>query len=237
MERRVDETPGSEARVEGSKPFSVVTTDLSEQEFHGYYEEFANRTLWPLLHGRLDLCQLDNQAYETYRHVNLRFARTLFPLLQAEDRIWIHDFHLILLGKNLQGLGVTAPLGFFLHVPFPQTETLAALPWRRELLSGLCAYDLVGFQTSDCANNFREAVVRGLGGSVRRDGSIVVEGHVVELEVLPVGIDPELGHARLGAGAGRSATLLAAPLPSAGQRLRRPTGGLSVPNIHATCRR
>ena len=151
---RVDETPGSEARVEGTKPFSVVTTDLSEQEFHGYYEEFANRTLWPLLHGRLDLCQLDSQAYETYRHVNLRFARTLFPLLQAEDRIWIHDFHLILLGKNLQGLGVTAPLGFFLHVPFPQTETLAALPWRRELLSGLCAYDLVGFQTSDCANAF-----------------------------------------------------------------------------------
>ncbi len=38
-------------------------------------------------------------------------------------------------------------------------------------------------------------------------------------------LDPELGHARLGAGAGRSATLLAAPLPSAGQRLRRPTGG------------
>jgi trehalose 6-phosphate synthase len=186
---RVGGTPDLETRIGGAKPFSVVTTGLSEQEFHGYYEEFAIRTLWPLFHGRLDLCKPDSQAYETYRHVNLRFARTLVPLLKPDDKIWVHDFHLIPLGQNLQGLGVTAPLGFFLHVPFPQTETLVALPWHRDLLSGLCAYDVVGFQTSDCASNFRDAVVRYLGASVRRDGSIMVEGRVVELEVVPIGID------------------------------------------------
>ena len=32
-----------------------VTMDLSKREVDGYYNGFANRTLWPLLHFRLDL--------------------------------------------------------------------------------------------------------------------------------------------------------------------------------------
>lgn len=186
---RVNEHADPEPKIDGTNSFSLATVDLSRQEFRGYYEESANRTLWPLFHGRLDLCQFDNEAYQTYRQVNRRFAGTLCSLLQADDKVWIQDYHLIPLGQELRKLGVSAPIGFFLHIPFPQTETLAALPWHRDVLSDLCAYDLVGFQTAECVGNFQEAVVRYLGGSIRSDGRVVVEGNIVEAAAFPVGID------------------------------------------------
>jgi trehalose 6-phosphate synthase len=186
---QVKVSPDPEPTLERSSLFSLATVDFSRREFKGYYEEFSNRTLWPLFHGRLDLCRPDSQAYEIYRQVNRRFARGLHTLLRPEDMIWIHDYHLIPLGRELRRLGVTAPIGFFLHIPFPQTGDLAALPPHRELLSSLGAYDLVGFQTPACVANFQGAVVRYLGGAIRQDGTVVTDGRVVNAKVFPVGID------------------------------------------------
>ncbi|MBJ7516945.1 MAG: trehalose-6-phosphate synthase, partial [Stenotrophomonas sp.] len=36
-----------------------VTMDLNKRDVDGYYNGFANRTLWPLLHFRLDLVDYD----------------------------------------------------------------------------------------------------------------------------------------------------------------------------------
>ncbi|NIA71457.1 trehalose-6-phosphate synthase [Pelagibius litoralis] len=185
----ITERPGPQPRLDQCGAFSLATLDLSDEEFHGYYEEFSNRTLWPVFHGRLDLLRPDRKAYQIYRKVSFRFAHALSSLLQTGDAIWIQDYHLVPLGKELRSLGKMAPLGFFLHVPFPQAETFAALPYHRELLSDFCAYDLVGFQTSACAENFREAALRYLGGSLRNDGDIAFGTHSVRVGVFPVGID------------------------------------------------
>jgi trehalose 6-phosphate synthase len=186
---QVRESPDTEPAVERSNLFSLATLDLSRREFNGYYTEFSNRTLWPLFHGRVDLCRTDRHAYDIYRQVNRRFAQALYALLGPADMVWVQDYHLIPLGQELRHLGLMVPLGFFLHIPFPRSEEVAALPFRRELLSGLCAYDLVGFQTPTCATNFRAAVGRYLGGAVRQDGTVASNGQTVDVEAFPVGID------------------------------------------------
>ncbi|MGH6619239.1 MAG: alpha,alpha-trehalose-phosphate synthase (UDP-forming) [Alphaproteobacteria bacterium] len=146
------------ATVTETDGFTLATIDLTHNEVEGYYEGFANRTLWPAHHGRLDLMRINHDDYLTYRRVNARFAEALQPLLKTGDTIWVHDYHLMPLGAELRRLGVSAKLGFFLHIPFPHKDVWAALPWHSELLDDLCAYDLVGFQTPDCQVNFSEAV-------------------------------------------------------------------------------
>ena len=82
-----------------------VTMDLSKREVDGYYNGFANRTLWPLLHFRLDLVDYDRATRETYHKVNALFADKLAPLLREDDIVWIHDYHLIPLGALLRERG------------------------------------------------------------------------------------------------------------------------------------
>ncbi len=169
--------------------FTLSTLSLSRREFEGYYEEYSNRALWPLFHGRLDLCRMSSEAATIYRQVNARFAKALATQLRDSDTIWVQDYHLIPLGRTLRGHKVTAPLGFFLHIPFPEPEVFGALPEHRALLSDLCAYDLVGFQTTSCVKNFRDAVVRYLGGVERHDGTLATKDQSTEARVFPVSID------------------------------------------------
>lgn len=166
----------------------LATINLSQQEFHGYYEQHANRGLWPLFHGRLDLTSFNHESYALYRKVNRRFASAIVRSLGHDDVIWVHDYHLVPLGLKLRRLGVTAPIGFFLHIPFPPPETLAALPWHRELLEELSAYDIVGFQTAGCVRNFNEARERHLSIG-RNPGRMERSDRLARVGCYPIGID------------------------------------------------
>ena len=72
-----------------------VTVDLSRQDSDDYYNGFANRTLWPLLHFRMDLVDYSRETWAGYLRVNALFAQVLAPLLQDDDVVWVHDYHLI----------------------------------------------------------------------------------------------------------------------------------------------
>lgn len=187
---RTGETPDASASVTSAKGYNLATIDLTESELKGYYNCFANRVLWPAFHRRFDLAAARHDgAYGTYRAVNLRFARALCPLLGADDTIWVQDYHLIPLGMELRRLGVTSPIGFFLHIPFPPPQMFAALPQARELAKALAAYDLIGFQQRSCAENFL-AYVRQYGlGAAAADGRVLVDGHAARIDTHPIGID------------------------------------------------
>ena len=90
-----------------------ITIDLSQVDFDGYYGGFANRTLWPLFHYRLDLSSFDRDWYITYRRVNRLFAEQLYPYLRDDDLVWIHDYHLIPMGEELRRSASSAGWGFF----------------------------------------------------------------------------------------------------------------------------
>jgi trehalose 6-phosphate synthase len=106
----------------------------------------------------------------------------------SDSLFWIHDYHFLTLGQELRRLGVTQPIGFFLHTPFPQRSIFAALPRHRELVKSMLAYDLIGFQTEDDQENFANYVRRELGLSLDADKSLIVPTKT-RLATFPIGID------------------------------------------------
>ena len=142
-------------------PYQLHPVSVAPEEREGFYHGYSNRTLWPVLHGFQERCEEVPEAWEQYRKVNRRFAEVLATLLQEGDRVWIHDYHLFLVGRELRQLGVDNRVGFFLHTPFPRPETLeAALPQAATLVNALRYFDLVGFQTPRDEDNFRQGLAR-----------------------------------------------------------------------------
>ena len=167
---------------------AATTLDLSNEDYEEYYNGFANRTLWPLFHYRIDLTRFDRDDYQGYIRVNQRFAHALKSLLKADDLLWAHDYHLIAFGEELRRMGARQTMGFFLHIPFPSPEVLVALPVHDLLVRALFAYDVLGFQTEADRRCFLEYVVNEAGGSVE-GGSARAFGRRVDTGVFPIGID------------------------------------------------
>ena len=169
-----------------------ATVDLSERDHEEYYNRFANATLWPLFHYRVDLANFDRTNYAGYRRVNAAFARSLAGLLRPDDLIWVHDYHLIPLGEALRRLGVRNRIGLFLHTPLPPRELLATLPVHRALMRCFSHFDLVGFQTETDRGHLLDYLVREAGARVEeREGGAVVRAfrRAFRVETHPIGID------------------------------------------------
>jgi len=123
---------------------SYVVTDLAESDYQEYYNGFANRVLWPILHYRVDLAEFTAVELAGYLRVNALFANALSPFLRPDDVIWVHDYHLLSLAKELRALGHDNPIGFFLHIPCPPPDILMVLPQHAETIGALTHYDLSG---------------------------------------------------------------------------------------------
>ena len=179
----VDEAP---SRVAGLD-VELAPVSLSRREADGSYRGFANRALWPLLHGLVEQPVFERTWWDAYRAANGRFAAADPP---APGARWVHDYHLMLLPALLREQGARGPIGFFLHVPFPPPEVFARLPWRSSLLAGMLGADVVSFHTPGYLDNFLRAC-RLLLHDVRVDGSAVTlaDGRTVRLGANPVSID------------------------------------------------
>ena len=183
-----------------------ITVDLSRADVDDYYNGFSNRTLWPLLHFRLDLVDYDRATREGYRRVNALFADTLAPLLREDDIVWIHDYHLIPLAALLRERGVTCRMGFFLHVPVPSADLMMAIPDHARLFSTLYAYDLLGFQTSRDNDRFRSYVRLYGGGKLLDDHRVEApDGRRIRTGAFPISIDTPRIARQAAAAAGKSA--------------------------------
>jgi len=167
----VDEPPGP-TRLQRDGNLVQALVDLERSDYNGYYLEFANRVLWPVFHYRVNLAEYGREQWATYGRVNEMFAERLAAVLQPDDLVWVHDYHMIPMGAALRRLGVDNPLGFFLHIPFPAPEVLTTLPVHEALVRSLFAYDLVGFQTGNDLQAFQDYVEREAGGQTGDDGTI-----------------------------------------------------------------
>jgi trehalose 6-phosphate synthase len=185
----VNDEPG-EAEILIRDGVTYATIDLRRRDFDPYYNGFANGTLWPLCHYLLSGFHYSDEQHEAYHRVNRMFAQRLQPLLQPDDVIWVHDYHLMPFAERLRELGVTQPLGFFLHIPFPHIEMLRTLPTYAELLRELMSYDVVGFQTENDMRAFHSGVEHVWGaGAVGADNRISIGSRSVQSGVFPIGID------------------------------------------------
>ncbi|HYI05396.1 MAG TPA: trehalose-6-phosphate synthase, partial [Reyranella sp.] len=187
---RLAPDPSLQPALVEARGVTYATVDLSAEAHRAFYVGFANGALWPLLHFRLGLMHYRREDFLGYLAVNQTFATALGQVLQPDDTVWAHDYHLLPLGRMLRQQGFNGPLGFFLHVPFVPPSMLEAIPVAREMVADLCAYDVVGFQTEEHARDFRDCAQRLLGAMV--DGEWVrLNGRRVRAFADPIGIDAQ----------------------------------------------
>ena len=170
-----------------------ATFDLSRQDHDEFYAGFANRTLWPLLHYRLDMVDYQLSHLDGYMRTNALFADHLVKLLKPDDIVWVHDYHLIPMASMLRKRGVKNRIGFFLHTPLPPAALLIVLPKHRDLFETLASYDLVGLQTARDLRALEDYFVHEIGGTMRTGGRLrAADGRSFRAGVFPISIDTPL---------------------------------------------
>ena len=161
---------------------------LSVEEQEDFYGRICNDSIWPLFHYLPDRFSFAQSAWERYVEVNERFADTIVEHCPPGARVWVHDFHLMLVPAALRQRRPDLSIGFFLHIPFPSSELYRILPVREDVLRGLLGADDISFQTGDYARHFRSSCLRVLGLDSEPD-VIEFDGRLVGVGVDPIGID------------------------------------------------
>lgn len=180
------------ARYGSMAGYDLKPVFLTGDEVDLYYHGFSNEVLWPLFHDLFSHCNFHPEYWTAYRKVNGRFASVIARETGDTDYLWIHDYHLIPVARELKQRGIHRRMGFFLHIPFPPLDIFLKLPWRFELLDDLLAYDLIGFQTLRDQRNFIGCLkaLRGCRISGRTAVSRVVSGnHETRVAAFPISID------------------------------------------------
>jgi trehalose 6-phosphate synthase/phosphatase len=178
------------ALIESWSRDNLHVVDLPEQVEQGFYDGYANETLWPVLHGFPSRTGYEPESWQAYVDANRRFAASVLDVAGKDDVVWVHDYHLMLVPALLREQRPDLKIGFFLHVPFPPAEVFSVLPRREALLRGLLGADLVGFHTRAYRQNFRSTLVRLLGLRPESDRAQYA-GRTTRFGAFPVGIVPE----------------------------------------------
>ena len=162
-----EETPGLRKVLAGAiheGGFSLRPVMLTALEKRHGYGGFSGEVVWPLFHDLAGECDFQPAHWQGFLKVNRKFARvtarTLARGASGTDLVWVHDHLLMNLALELRRLGVACRKAFFLHLPFPSPDLFLQLPWREQVLSGLLAFDQIGFQTERDLECFLAAVRR-----------------------------------------------------------------------------
>ena len=138
-----------------------LTMPLTQKEYEYYYKGMSNECLWPMMHELDAYVTTQSGYYRTYNNVNKLFARMVKPHLRHDDIIWVHDYHLLPLGRELRALGIKNLIGYYHHTPVAGSKFVknSGIPENlksqyRSLLDSLFYYDQVGFQSFRDFRNF-----------------------------------------------------------------------------------
>jgi trehalose 6-phosphate synthase/phosphatase len=191
---------------------------LDSEIADNHYLGFCKQVLWPAFHN-IDIFDLNIQEQHSwdqssldswwgaYQQVNIAFCNAMLEVLQPNDILWVHDYHLCLLPKlmtsgevNLFGRSVSKRV-FFLHIPFPTSQIFRELECGGSLLEGILHADVVGFHAFDHARHFLNASKRifGLKYETLVGGLIGVHfsGRTVMVTMSNVSIEPHMVDAAL----------------------------------------
>jgi len=164
---------------------------LEEPAFSAYYGGFANEGLWPLCHVVDVRPKFRTEDWDAYQDINARFARAIHSELGAtESPVFIQDYHLALVAPALRALRPDTRTALFWHIPWPYPDRLRICPWRRELVAGLLANDLLAFQVERDRRNFLLAAEEELDAEVELESSRVrFQGRTTTVVSVPIGVD------------------------------------------------
>ena len=162
---------------------------LTADETERYYEGFANEGLWPLCHVAHVRPVFRPRDWNAYQQINARFAAAIEQELPDPSApVFIQDYHLALVAPALRQRCPEVKSALFWHIPWPHPERLRLCPWRRELLEGLLANDLLAFQIGRDRRNFLSAARDQLGALVTRS-TVRYKGRLTVVQAVPIGVN------------------------------------------------
>ncbi|HLU67273.1 MAG TPA: bifunctional alpha,alpha-trehalose-phosphate synthase (UDP-forming)/trehalose-phosphatase [Kofleriaceae bacterium] len=168
----------------------VVPVFLDRDQVEGWYEELSNRSLWPLFHSLPTPLRIAAGAWQRYVEVNEKFADAIAAEARPGDTIWVHDYQLALVPHLLRRRDVDCAIGFFLHIPFPASETFRTLPMREDVLRGMLGANYIGFHAYEYVGHFRSSLMRILGVDSELE-HVSLPTHHARMGALPIGIEPD----------------------------------------------
>ncbi len=165
---------------------------LTKEETDAYYYGYCNQGLWPLSHIAYTRPVFPIANWQAYEQVNRKFAQAI--LEEVGDKkafVWVQDFHLVLIAKYLQEAGRSNIItSLFWHIPWPNPEIFSICPQKNQILEGLLAYDLLGFQIKYHGDNFMSTVDRELESRIDRENdSVVYQNHSTFVRPFPISVD------------------------------------------------
>jgi len=179
-------------RVPPHRPtYTLRRVWLTKEEDLGYYEGFSNEGLWPLCHivHTRPIFRPKDWAY--YQQINQRFANAVFQEMKGTQSpvLLVQDYHFALLPRMVKEARPDARVAIFWHIPWPNPEVFGICPWQKELLDGLLAADLIGFQIPTHCNNFLGAVDHALEALTDWDRvEVYRRGHVTRVRPYPISV-------------------------------------------------
>ncbi len=178
----------------------------SESAYEGYYGVISNPLLWFLQHSMWDIFREPTIDQTIWRHwedgyvgVNTLFAEAMAQQIRSASHpalVMLQDYHLYLAPQMIRYKYRPKgkyTLAHFVHIPWPGAEDWGLLPskMRLAILEGLCAVDLLGFQTREDGLNFIRTCESHLPGSRAnyRHGRVRFRNHVTHVRDFPISID------------------------------------------------
>jgi trehalose 6-phosphate synthase len=162
-----DGTDSGDTEETIAEDITLFPVSLSASLVERHYEGFSNGTLWPLFHDVGVEPEFDSSWWEAYREVNATCAARAAEVTDTGGIVWVHDYQMMLVPALLRELRPDLTIGYFHHIPFCQPKTFAALPEHAQLLEGIVAADIVGFQRDQDRDSFRQATRSSGLGDVR----------------------------------------------------------------------
>ncbi len=162
--------------------------DLPRSLSAGYYNGFANSTIWPIYHDCLVPPEFQPSWWAAYRRVNQIFAGVAARAASRRGTVWVHDYHLQLVPSLVRRARGDVRIGFFLHVPVPGRAAFDQLPHGAEILRGILGADVVGVQRPSDAVALQRLAHDVLGLEVG-DGTVRYRDRTVEVRAFPASVD------------------------------------------------
>jgi len=151
---------------------------------------FSKETIWPLFHYFTQNAVYVEKYWDAYIKVNGYYAEKIFEFINEGDKIWIHDYHLLLLPEMIRDKSQNISIGIFTHIPFPSYEIFRLVPWRVKILEGMLGADLIAFHTYNYVRHFLSCVRRILGHDSVFN-RIQINERTLKVDAYPKGIDFE----------------------------------------------
>jgi trehalose 6-phosphate synthase len=174
----------------GDGAYSMRRVAISPGDVENYYNGYSNRFLWPLCHMTLDRVHHLRSYWRSYVKVNGLLAEAVLEEGARDSIIWLQDYHLALCAAEIRSRDPGALISLFWHIPWPPHAVFRICPQRKELLRGLLANDLLGFQLESFKVNFMRCVEKELGALVDMEGGAVhLDGRTTYLKSFPISVD------------------------------------------------